>query len=64
MQGYSPYWLRDPEFGITWSHVVHGEQGLVLHAPPLSEGTVIGHTRVVDVVDKGEGKGALIYSRA
>lgn len=63
MQGYSPYWLREPDFGITWSHVVHGEQGLVLHAPPLSEGTVIGHTRVVDVVDKGEGRGALIYSQ-
>jgi acyl dehydratase len=41
---------------------VHGEQGLVLHKPVASQGTVIGQTRIVDVVDKGEGKGALVYS--
>jgi acyl dehydratase len=61
MQGYAPYWLREPEFGLTWSHVVHGEQGLTLHAPVAAQGTVIGHTRIVDVVDKGKDKGALIY---
>ena len=62
MQGYSPYWLRDTDLGITWTHVVHGEQGLVLHEPVASQGTVIGRTRIVDVVDKGEGKGALVFS--
>jgi acyl dehydratase len=62
MQGYSPYWLRDAELGLTWSHVVHGEQGLTLHAPVMTEGHVVGHTRIVDVVDKGKDKGALIYS--
>ena len=63
MQGYSPYWLRDAEFGLTWSRVVHGEQGLVLHAPVATQGDVIGRTRIVDVVDKGKDKGALIYSQ-
>ncbi len=62
MQGYSPYWLREAEFGLTWSHVVHGEQSLTLHAPVMPHGNVIGHTRIVDVVDKGQDKGALIYS--
>lgn len=62
MQGFSADWLREPEFGVTWSHVVHGEQGLKLHAPVAAHGDVIGQERVVDVVDKGEGKGALIYS--
>jgi acyl dehydratase len=62
MQGYSAYWLRQPDLGVTWSHVVHGEQGLRLHAPVAPQATVIGRTRIVDVVDKGEGKGALIYS--
>ena len=61
MQGYAPYWLRDDEIGLTWTHVVHGEQGLKLHAPVAAQATVIGHTRIVDVVDKGEGRGALIY---
>ena len=62
VQGYTPYWLRDGDFGLTWSHAVHGEQGLVLHAPVATQGEVIGRERVVDVVDKGADKGALIYS--
>jgi len=62
MQGYSPYWLRDADLGVTWTKVVHGEQGLVLHQQVAPQGTVIGRTRIVDVVDKGAGKGALVYS--
>ena len=60
--GYSPYSFRRPELGITWSHIVHGEHGLVLHKPIPVESTVVGQVRIVDVVDKGEGRGALIYS--
>src|SRR5664279_74099 len=63
MQGYAAYWLRRPEIGVTWEKVVHGEQGLVLHQPVAPQGTVIGRTNILDVVDKGEGKGALIYSQ-
>ena len=63
MQGYAAYWLRLPEIGVTWEKVVHGEQGFKLHAPVAPQGTVIGRTRILDVVDKGDGKGALIYSR-
>ena len=62
MQGYSGYWLRHPELGVTWNKVVHGEQGLTLHEPVAPQGSVIGRTRIVDVVDKGEGKGALVFS--
>jgi acyl dehydratase len=60
--GYSPYSFRRPELGITWSHVVHGEHGLRLHKPIPVQGTVIGQVRILDVVDKGEDRGALIYS--
>jgi acyl dehydratase len=63
MQGYAAYWLRRPEIGVTWAKVVHGEQGLVLHQPVAPQGTVIGRTRILDVVDKGAGKGALVYSQ-
>ena len=62
MMGYAAYWLRLPEIGVNWEKVVHGEQGLKLHAPVAPQGTVIGRTRILDVVDKGAGKGALIYS--
>jgi acyl dehydratase len=60
--GYSPYWLRNPQSGVNWTKVVHGEQGLVLHRPVMTEGQVIGATRIIDVIDKGEGKGALVMS--
>lgn len=60
--GYSPYWLRNPQSGVNWTKVVHGEQGLVLHRPVMTEGQVIGATRIIDVIDKGEGKGALVLS--
>jgi len=62
VQGYSPYWLRNPDSGVNWTKVVHGEQGLTLHKPVKTQGTVIGRTRIVEVIDKGEGKGALVYS--
>jgi acyl dehydratase len=63
MMGYGAYWLRHPEFGVTWEKVVHGEHAMRLHAPIVPQGIVIGRTRILDVADKGEGKGALVYSQ-
>jgi acyl dehydratase len=62
VQGYSAYTFKRPELGITWTHVVHGEHSVRVHAPIAPQGTVIGRTRIVDVIDKGADKGALIYS--
>jgi len=62
VQGYSPYTLRRPELGITWTHVVHGEHAVRVHEPIAPQGTVLGRSRILDVIDKGAGKGALIYS--
>jgi acyl dehydratase len=42
--------------------LVHGEQGIVWHAPMPLEGEIIGRTRVTGLVDKGAGKGALLYT--
>nr|WP_060986551.1 MaoC/PaaZ C-terminal domain-containing protein [uncultured Acidovorax sp.] len=60
--GYPGMWLKDPATGIDWVRLVHGEQGLRLHRPVPPEGEVIGRTRVTGIVDKGPGKGALIYT--
>lgn len=60
--GYPGMWMRDPETGIDWVRLVHGEQGVTLHGPIPAEGTVIGRTRVTDIVDKGEGKAAIVYT--
>jgi len=54
-------WTRDLDTGIDYVKVVHGEQGLTLHKPLPSAGTVLGISRVTGVVDKGEGRGALVF---
>jgi acyl dehydratase len=35
---------------------------VVLHRPLKPSGTVLGRTKILDIVDKGAGKGAIIYS--
>ena len=60
--GYPGMWLKDPATGVDWVRLVHGEQGLRLHQLLPPEGEVIGRTRVSQVIDKGPGKGALIYT--
>ena len=60
--GYPGFWLKDPETGVDWVKVLHGEQGIIVHKPLPAEGTVVGKTRVTEIIDKGEGRGALILS--
>ncbi|HEY9446794.1 MAG TPA: MaoC family dehydratase N-terminal domain-containing protein, partial [Burkholderiales bacterium] len=61
--GYPGPWHADPRTGITRSHVVHGEQGFVIHRPLPVEGTIVGRTEVTGVLDKGKDKGALLLTR-
>jgi acyl dehydratase len=56
------FWAANPATGIDAVKVVHGEQRITLHHPLPVEGEVVGRTRVTGLVDKGEGKGALMYS--
>ncbi|HEV7265249.1 MAG TPA: MaoC/PaaZ C-terminal domain-containing protein [Falsiroseomonas sp.] len=60
--GYPGFWLRDPATGVDALRLVHGEQSVELHAPLPVEGEVIGRSRVTGLMDRGEGKGALLYS--
>ncbi len=53
-------WMANPRTGITWIKSLHGEQGLKIFRPMPTEGTVIGRNRVVNIIDKGEGRGALL----
>src|SRR5581483_9964663 len=60
--GYPGFWVRDLPTGVDWVKIVNGEQGFTLNAPVKPRGTVIGKTRIVEVIDKGAGKGAVIYT--
>ena len=59
---YPGFWIQDPATGVDWKRVLHGEQGMVLHRPLPAAGTVRARTRVDGIVDKGAGKGMLLYS--
>jgi hypothetical protein len=56
------FWLRDPETGIDWRKILHGEQGIRWHKPLPKSTTVTARTRITRILDKGADKGALIYS--
>ncbi len=59
---YPGFWAREPDTGLTWQKILHGEQELTIHAPLPAEGTVLGKTRITGLIDKGADKGALVYS--
>ena len=59
--GYPGFWQRDPAFGLDWKRIVHGEHAFRLHRPLPAGGHVRGVSRITDVVDKGEDRGALIF---
>lgn len=60
--GTPGFWLRETSTGVTWETLLHGEQGIELHRPLPPAATVVAETRVTDILDKGEGRGALIYT--
>ncbi len=59
---YPGFWSRDPALGLDWKQIVHGEQRIVLHRLVPTAGTVVAQNRIVAVIDKGAGKGALLIS--
>jgi acyl dehydratase len=59
--GYPGFWLRDPATGVDAVRLVAGEQSVELHAPLPVEGDLIGRSRVTGLVDRGAGRGALLY---
>ena len=60
--GYDGAWLRDEKTGVDYLKVVHGEQAMRMHGPLPVEGRIRAKTRIVELVDKGPGKGALIVT--
>lgn len=53
--------LTDPSVGIDLGKMLHGESSLTIHAPLVPVGGIISRMRILDIVDKGAAKGALLY---
>jgi acyl dehydratase len=59
---YPGFWLKEPEYGVDWRRVLHGEQSIALHRPLPVEGELTGLTTIDAIYDKGADKGAVLYS--
>ena len=59
--GWPAFWHADPATGIDWVNIVHGEQRFELHRPLPLAATIRASHRLRAVVDKGEGRGAIIH---
>jgi acyl dehydratase len=55
-------WLESEASTVDYHKVLHGEQYLTLHRPLAPSGTVVGRGRIVDLLDKGKEKGAVLYA--
>jgi acyl dehydratase len=61
--GQPGFWLGGPDSGVDPRSVVHGEEQLTIHSPLPVAGKIIGESRIVGLVDKGPGRGALLYTQ-
>ncbi len=60
--GSAGFFARNPESGIDWVKLVHGEQHLTIYKPLPVAAVVIGRNRITHLVDKGKDKGAVMYT--
>jgi acyl dehydratase len=60
--GHPGFWLSDERTGVDAVKLVHGEQSIAIHRPLPVDGEVIGRTSVTGLIDKGKGRGALLFT--
>ena len=60
--GHPGFWLGDERTGVDAVRLVHGEQSIEIHRSLPVEGDVVGRTRVTGLIDKGNGRGALLFT--
>lgn len=58
--GHPGFWLKEMDTGVDWVKVVHAQHELILHQAIPAEADIIGEQQIVDVIDRGEGRGAMI----
>lgn len=60
--GYPGFWVVRPDTSVDPTRVLHGTQSVTWHRPLPAHGDVIGRTRVRQLVDRGEGRHAMLVS--
>lgn len=56
------FWMRNPDTGVDWQRVVHGQQAISIHKSLPSSARLKGASRVIGVEDKGPEKGAVVHT--
>ncbi len=59
MLGDPGFWMREPDTGLDWHRLLHGEEAMQWLQPLPPAGEVLAHNRVVRVEDRGAERGAL-----
>lgn len=59
--GWPVFWHDDPSTGIDWVRILHGEERFELQRPMPLDAEIRADHSIRSVVDKGPGRGALIY---
>jgi acyl dehydratase len=59
---YPGFWIADPALGVDTARVLHVDQAIEIMRPLPVEGRITGRTTITDVIDRGEGRGALVVS--
>ena len=49
--GYPGFWAREPDTGIDWVKVLHGEQRMRLHMPLPAEAEIVGYNRITHITE-------------
>lgn len=57
------FWPKHPDSGIDWVKVLHGEQQLTIHKPLPASATLLSTNKVQKIIDKGEGRGAILVQQ-
>ncbi len=60
--GSPGFWLKEPDTGVDWVKVLHGEQRVRFYRPLPASADVVGLSRVERITDKGAGVGALLMT--
>ena len=55
--GTGPAWMTDPQWGIDYTRVVHGEQMLTVHRPLPPSGAIAATESIEEIYDKGAEQG-------
>jgi acyl dehydratase len=61
--GYPGFWIGDADTGIDAARVLHREQRVEIFQRIPIPGEIISRTVVTDLIDRGQGKGSLLYSK-